>query len=93
LPFLLKSICFYVIIENQLAEDNPKETRLTLERLFEEGLHRHDALHALPWALSESMNGAMKNPTKQQNIMEQYIHSLKSLTAKKWLRSVEEEKF
>lgn len=38
---------FHLIVENQLAMDDPPQARKTLERLLAEGLDRHEAIHAI----------------------------------------------
>ncbi len=40
-------IMFHGVVENQLAEDDPKETRLVLDALMQQGLDRHEAIHRI----------------------------------------------
>jgi len=73
----------HVIVENQLASGDPPETRAALERLFAEGMSRHDALHAIGWVLTEHMSKAMKAQTPLD--MQAYTRDLAQLTLKRWL--------
>ena len=45
----------HVVVENQIALDDEVPTRATLERLMREGLHWHDAIHAVGSVLSNLM--------------------------------------
>lgn len=45
----------HVIVENQLAADQPVEVRPTLERLVEDGLTRHEAIHAIGSVVAEQL--------------------------------------
>jgi hypothetical protein len=44
---------FHVIAENQIATGDEIPVRRTLVRLMEEGLDRHEAIHAIGLALTE----------------------------------------
>lgn len=67
-------------IENQMREDNPKETRLTLERLMREGLPKGEAMRLIAFALVRELNSMLKTgkPFDQAS----YIHALKALRKK-----------
>lgn len=67
-------------IENQIRDDNPKETRLTLERLEREGLSNNDAMRMIAFALVQELNSMLKTgkPFNQTN----YIKALKALRRK-----------
>jgi hypothetical protein len=45
----------HVIVENQLAADQPVEVRPTLERLVDDGLTRHEAIHAIGSVVAEQL--------------------------------------
>jgi hypothetical protein len=64
-------------IENQIRDDNPKETRLTLERLVREGLPQNEAMRMIAFALVQELNGMLKtgSPFNQAR----YIKALKAL--------------
>lgn len=65
------------VVENQLAENNPPETRQTLERLMKTGESRENAIRYIACALSVEIYGALKNNEPYNN--ERYINNLKAL--------------
>lgn len=75
----------HAVVENQLAE-GIEEVQHTLKRLQEQGLDRHDSIHAIGSVLAEhmfSLMSAKDTPTGDPNVA--YYQNLKTLTAKKWL--------
>jgi hypothetical protein len=73
----------HTIVENQLAE-NLLETHRTLKRLMDDGLDRHDGVHAIGSVLSQHMFSAMtKTAGKSANA--DYHKMLKALTVEKWM--------
>lgn len=89
LPNVQAHASFHAVIENQLASGDPPQAADTLERLFGEGLDRHEAIHALGSVLSGVMYHAMKNPLQKIDSTQAYIEGLKELTVEKWLASGE----
>ncbi|NQV32496.1 MAG: plasmid pRiA4b ORF-3 family protein [Phycisphaeraceae bacterium] len=73
----------HTIVENQLAE-NLLETHRTLKRLMDDGLDRHDGIHAVGSVLSQHMFNAMKK-TGGKNANADYHKLLKELTVEKWM--------
>jgi hypothetical protein len=45
-------IMIHGIVENQLAAGDPKETRLVLNALMQQGLDRHEAIHRIGYVLT-----------------------------------------
>lgn len=79
----------HAVIENQLAENNPPATRAALVRLMNEGLDRHEALHAVASIVSAHMFEMMKS---QKDFDEAtYCRELDALSAESWRASAEEE--
>jgi hypothetical protein len=76
---------FHVIVENQLALGVPAVIE-TLARLRQEGLTRHDALHAIGSVLAAGIFDTLKGPPRPEhedpNV--RYAEQLKVLTATKW---------
>jgi len=70
------------VVENQLAENNPPETKLTLERLIKTGESRENAIRYIACALSVEVFGALKNKEPYNN--ERYIKNLKALPELPW---------
>jgi hypothetical protein len=46
----------HLMAEQQLASGEVPAAQATLDRLIEEGLDRHEALHAVAWVLTSLMN-------------------------------------
>jgi hypothetical protein len=86
LPNLQLHATIHVVVENQLAEGT-KTVQDTLERLMDEGLNRHDAIHAIGSVLAGHIWSLLRDGAAEPNTNEQYYHALRSLTAKKWMES------
>ncbi len=65
------------VIENQLADNNPPETRQTLDRLIKLRETRENAIRYIATALSVEIFGALKHQEPYNN--ERYIKNLKAL--------------
>ena len=65
------------VVENQLADNNPPETKQTLERLMKTGESRENAIRYIASALSVEIFGALKHQEPYNN--ERYIKNLKAL--------------
>jgi hypothetical protein len=72
----------HVTVENQLAEGY-EVVRETLDRLMDEGLDRHDAIHAISTVLFDYMNNMLRQGHAVPH--EEYFQGLRSLTAESWL--------
>ncbi|QAU50417.1 hypothetical protein EAS54_26330 [Bradyrhizobium guangzhouense] len=86
---------FHAIVESQIA-DPELPVRRTLERLMDEGLDRHEAIHAVGSVLAAHMNdlmrkveagGAKPDTAAGEDPNLAYFEELKALTAEQWLRS------
>ena len=77
---------FHVIIENQLAEGIPAVIE-TLRRLSDEGLDRHDALHAIGSVLAKHIFKLLKGELNPHDPNAPYFRELSSLTAANWLNA------
>lgn len=73
----------HVIVENQLAFGDAFPARAVLSRLMEEGLDRHDAVHAIGSVLSEQLLGALREHCGA-DLNAQYVEKLNRLTAESW---------
>lgn len=76
---------FHTIVENQLAANEPVVVE-TLKRLRNEGLSRHDAVHAIGSVLAAQVYDALKReqPDAGKDLNEGYATELRKLTAKSW---------
>ncbi len=84
LPRLRLHATIHVIVENQLAAEEPIVVQ-TLERLQREGLDRHDAVHAIGSVLAEHLYELMKGEMPSEvDPNPAYLNSLERLTAAGW---------
>jgi hypothetical protein len=78
----------HVIIENQIAEGEKLPVKRVAQRLMEEGLDRHDAIHAIGSVLAPHLFDLMKGETSTGfEFNASYYAELEHLTAEGWLRS------
>jgi hypothetical protein len=75
----------HTVVENQIALGESVIVE-SLERLRNEGLSRHDAIHAIGTVLSEYMFHALKG-TSAPDSPEVYYDRVRRLSAAEWLRS------
>jgi len=73
----------HVIVENQVALGDTFLARAVLLRLMEEGLDRHEAVHAIGLVLSEQLFAAMREEGGG-DLNAQYVEKLNRLTAESW---------
>jgi hypothetical protein len=75
--------CIHVIVENQLAEHVP-EVEQTLARMLAEGLDRHEAIHAISYALAGHLNDLAAHWVTAADPNEPYYRALAQLQADQW---------
>jgi hypothetical protein len=74
----------HVVVENQLALGE-EGVRQTLARLQNEGLSRHDALHAIGSVLAADLYQLMQDGSDAtSDVYRRYLERLQQLTAKSW---------
>ncbi len=73
----------HVIVENQVALGDAFLARAVLLRLMEEGLDRHEAVHAIGSVLSEQLFSALKEGGGA-DLNARYVEKLNRLTAESW---------
>ena len=79
----------HAVVENQAALGDELPVRRTIERLTDEGLDRHEAIHAVGSVLAGFMNDVMQNRTPFAQ--DDYNAAVESLTAESWLASFDED--
>jgi hypothetical protein len=82
LPNVHLHAAIHTIVENQLAEGLPVACE-TLSRLMQEGLDRHDAIHAIGSVLTEHIFNVL-DAGANSDANERYYQGLRALTAAKW---------
>ena len=73
----------HVIVENQVALGDTFLARAVLLRLMEEGLDRHEAVHAIGSVLSAQLFAALREEAGA-DLNAQYVEKLNRLTAESW---------
>ena len=86
LPNLDLHAALHVVVENQVAMGDEIPVRATLERLMDEGLDRHEAIHAVASVLAEHLNELMQGGDAGADVNETYYRNLKRLTVARWLK-------
>lgn len=77
----------HVVVENQVATGFGPTVR-AIERLQQQGLSRHEAVHAVASVLTEHMHAAARSPKPQdpQAFQTSINAGIEQLTAQTWLR-------
>jgi hypothetical protein len=74
----------HVIVENQVALGDSFPAKAVLFRLMNEGLDRHEAIHAIGSVLSETLFVVMSKEKVDGDLNADYVEKLKSLSAESW---------
>ena len=74
----------HVIVENQVALGDAFPVRGALFRLMEEGLDRHEAVHAIGWVLAEQLFAILNEKGDPGTLNADYLDKLRHLTAESW---------
>jgi hypothetical protein len=77
----------HVVVENQIALGDELPVQATLERLINEGLDRHDAIHAVGSVLVRFMHDLLGEGDAAPSANEKFYEELKNLKAAEWLKS------
>jgi hypothetical protein len=73
----------HTIVENQVALGDTYPAHAVLSRLMEEGLDRHEAIHAIGSVLADQMFAAAKEQGGT-DLNAEYVEGLNRLTAESW---------
>jgi hypothetical protein len=74
----------HVIVENQIALGDAFPAKAVLFRLMNEGLDRHEAIHAIGSVLSETLFAVLSKDDEDGDPNAAYVEKLKSLSAESW---------
>ena len=74
----------HAIIETQIALGDEIPVGRTVERLLDEGLDRHDAIHAVGMTLTEHMQNLVREVEMPADPNTSYYAALERLTAEGW---------
>lgn len=82
----------HAMVENQAALGDEIPVRRTLERLQNEGLDRHDAIHAVGMVLVYHFQDLLNHSLPEgKDPNDAYYAELEKLTAESWLHSADED--
>jgi hypothetical protein len=74
----------HVVVENQVALGEATPVPATLNRLMQEGLDRHEAIHAIGSILMSIVFDVSQEPDVDGDINARYSRELATLTAAGW---------
>jgi hypothetical protein len=86
LPNLRAHAALHIVVENQVAIGQPIPVAATLVRLQNEGLDRHEAIHAIASVLVGQMNDILATGEPGGDLSPEYYQQLNVLTAAGWRR-------
>ena len=84
LPNMAAHATFHVIVENRAALGEETPVQRTLARLMDEGVDRHEAIHAVASKLAAHMNALLRNAKPSSDPNAPYFAALEKLTIKSW---------
>ncbi|HKJ46437.1 MAG TPA: hypothetical protein VJ991_11475 [Balneolales bacterium] len=74
----------HVIVENQAAQEDLTPVNDALQRLMDEGLDRHGAIHAIGSVLIKHMTQAANSDDQKGGVSSAYYDEVKNITLEKW---------
>jgi hypothetical protein len=85
LPNTKAHATFHAIVENQIALNEEAVIR-AVERLKQQGLNRHEIIHAIAWVLSQHLFDLMKedNEDTKEVVNARYFAEVERLNAGDW---------
>lgn len=89
LPNLRAHAALHIVVENQVAIGQPIPVAATLVRLRNEGLDRHEAIHAIAAVLVGQLNDILATGELGGDPSPAYYQQLNVLTAAAWRRQLD----
>ena len=90
LPNEMLHAAIHVTIENQIAMADELPVESKLNQLMQEGLDRHEALHAIGSVLAEHVHGVLSDEAATDDPNARYVEALNQLTAQSWRQKYSE---
>jgi len=78
---------FHAIVETQIAQGDETPARRTAQRLMNDGLDRHETIHAIASVLTEFMYDLMQAPESRTGSNTPYSAALERFTVEDWRRA------
>jgi len=85
-PNALLHASIHVVVENQIALDTEGPVKAKLQQLQEEGLNRHESLHAIGSVLAEHFQQLLSTKKIDPAAEASYFKKLEKLTVESWQR-------
>jgi len=91
LPSIKAHAAIHAMVENQVALAHPPVVR-AMQRLAQQGLSRHDCIHAIGWVQAQHFHEVMSNASSDSasTVQARYDAAVERLTAAGWRAQVEE---
>lgn len=86
LPNATVHAVIHAVVETQIAMGDELSVARTLDRLQEDGLDRHDTLHAIGSVLTEHLHSAFMGTETEGDLAKAYANDLDELSAESWRR-------
>ena len=80
----------HAAVENQIALGDELPVESKLNDLMEEGLDRHEAVHAIGSVLAEQIYGILSEGSERDDQNVAYLEAVEQLTAKSWIERYSE---
>jgi hypothetical protein len=90
IPDVRMHAMIHVVVENQIALGDELPAQKTSVRLMQEGLGRHDAIHAIGSVVAAHLFNLIKHGPKGPDPNLDYFRQLEALSAEGWLNSANE---
>jgi hypothetical protein len=74
------------MVETQIALEDETPARRTAQRLMNDGLDPHEAIHTIGWVLIEFISDLMDEPESRAEPNAPYFAALERLTVEDWRR-------
>ena len=87
LPNVRLHATFHVIVENQVALGDETPAAKTLERLMNEGVDRHEAIHAVASVLTDHITDVLRGSSLPSDPHAPYYAALEKLTVASWRKN------
>ncbi|HKE02374.1 MAG TPA: hypothetical protein VKE69_15255 [Planctomycetota bacterium] len=75
----------HVLVENQAAEGDSTPIETVIARLSDEGLTRHEAVHAIGAVLVRHLPALLREPEPTPDGLAAYYGAVNSITAREWV--------
>jgi len=85
IPDIETHATLHCVIENQIALGDELPIAATLQRLLDEGLDRHDAIHAIASVLASHLYD-VANSEEPSRTHQDFLDEVASLSAEQWRR-------